>query len=93
MFSGSGRSNTVCVVVWCGVVWCGVVGQNPEAVAPAPKEYLCYKTRAAEQKLQSRDYKVGDIVDCIDTSNQWLVARIIDVDKEDRVKVHYEGMS
>jgi hypothetical protein len=64
--------------------------QNPEAAGA--KEYLTYKTKAAQQKLDARDFKVGDLVDCVDTSNAWLVARIMAVDaKEDRVQIHYEG--
>jgi hypothetical protein len=40
------------------------------------------------------ELSVNDFIDVLDTTNKWAVARIISLDnKENKIKVHYEGWS
>jgi hypothetical protein len=61
---------------------------NPEVPA-AQKEFLVYKTKAAQAKLDQKDFKVGDMLDVCDCVNQWVVARVVELDAAgDRIKIH-----
>jgi len=57
------------------------------AINRTPRQYLAYKTRAAQQKQEERNWIVGDKVDALDTSQNWLVAKILKI-KDDGQEIH-----
>jgi hypothetical protein len=64
--------------------------QNPDAEKNTPREFLTFKTAAAQAKLDSREFQAGDLIDCKDTVEKWLLARVMEV-KNNEVYVHFEG--
>lgn len=66
----------------------------PQSLDPtaAVKQYLCFKTLESQQKIDNAEYSIGDFVDALDTANNWLVGRILDIDPNTQdFFIHYEG--
>jgi len=42
-----------------------------------PRIHLCFKTLAAHRKHEERNWGVGDKMDALDTSNSWLVGKVM----------------
>ncbi len=56
------------------------------------KEYLAFKTRASQKALDDGGYKIGVVIDCLDTEKYWRVAKIAQInDADETVFVQYEG--
>jgi len=57
-----------------------------------PRQYLATLNQADFEKQQKREWSVGDKIDCTDTQNKWMVARIqaIDTSKQE-CHVNYVG--
>jgi len=67
---------------------------NPDTPRTVAKEFLCYQTQASAAKAARELYRVGDILDVCDQSNEWRVARIIEVNEAKRqILVTFIGWS
>lgn len=65
---------------------------NPKAQPNQPQEYLYIKTKASQAKVDNQDYQKGDLVDVLDTAQEWLVGRVVEYDDaKGEFFIHYEG--
>ncbi len=67
------------------------VGVSVTPSSQQPKDFLYFQTKEQAKAASKNKYSVGDFLDVLDTEKVWRVSKVLKVDDDKQIFVHYEG--